>query len=33
MLQETDIIYREEQKFALWLRWLVYVSMGQDGGA
>ena len=28
MLRETDIIYREEQKFALWLRWLVYISMG-----
>ena len=28
MLQETDIIYREEQKFGLWLRWLVYLSMG-----
>ncbi len=27
MLQETDIIYREEQKFALWLRWMVYISM------
>jgi hypothetical protein len=23
-----NIIFREEQKFALWLRWLVYVSMG-----
>ena len=23
-----DIIYREEQKFALWLRWVVYLSMG-----
>jgi len=23
-----DIIFREEQKFALWLRWLVYLSMG-----
>jgi hypothetical protein len=28
MFQETDIIYREEQKFSLWLRWLVYLSMG-----
>jgi hypothetical protein len=28
MLQETDIIYREQQKFGLWLRWLVYLSMG-----
>jgi hypothetical protein len=28
MLRETDIIYREEQKFGLWLRWLIYVSMG-----
>ena len=28
MLQETDIIYQEEQKFGLWLRWLVYLSMG-----
>ena len=28
MLRETDIIYREEQKFALWLCWLVYLSMG-----
>jgi len=23
-----NIIYREEQRFNLWLRWLVYVSMG-----
>jgi hypothetical protein len=23
-----NIIFREEQKFSLWLRWLVYVSMG-----
>ena len=22
------LIYREEQKFAAWLRWLVYISMG-----
>ncbi|MHC4539846.1 MAG: hypothetical protein ACYS74_08700, partial [Planctomycetota bacterium] len=22
------IVYREEQKFAAWLRWLVYLSMG-----
>jgi hypothetical protein len=28
MLRETEIIYREEQKFGLWLRWLVYLSMG-----
>ena len=28
MLRETDIIYREEQKFGLWLRWLIYLSMG-----
>jgi hypothetical protein len=28
MLQETDIIFREEQRFGLWLRWLVYLSMG-----
>jgi len=28
MLQETNIIYQEEQKFGLWLRWLIYVSMG-----
>src|SRR4030042_1852226 len=28
MLSETDIIFREEQKFGLWLRWLVYLSMG-----
>jgi hypothetical protein len=28
MLQENSIIYREQQKFALWLRWLVYLSMG-----
>jgi hypothetical protein len=27
MLRDTDILYREEQKFALWLRWLVYISM------
>ena len=25
---ETAIIYREEQKFASWLRLLVYISMG-----
>jgi hypothetical protein len=24
---DTVTIYREEQKFALWLRWLVYISM------
>jgi hypothetical protein len=28
VLKESDIIYREEQKFSLWLRWLVYLSMG-----
>jgi hypothetical protein len=28
MLHETDIIYREEQRFGLWLRWLIYLSMG-----
>lgn len=27
MIQDTEIIYREEQKFAAWLRWLVYLSM------
>ena len=28
MLQEPEIIFREEQKFSFWLRWVVYVSMG-----
>jgi hypothetical protein len=28
MLREIDIIFREEQKFGLWLRLLVYLSMG-----
>lgn len=28
MLQDTDIIFREEQKFSLWLSWVVYLSMG-----
>ena len=28
MNEETVIIYREQQKFGLWLRWLVYLSMG-----
>ncbi|HCO95713.1 MAG TPA: hypothetical protein DIU00_17495 [Phycisphaerales bacterium] len=28
MLRDTDNIYREEQKFGLWLRWLIYLSMG-----
>ena len=23
-----NVIYREEQKFSLWLRWLVYLAMG-----
>jgi hypothetical protein len=23
-----NVIYQEEQKFGLWLRWLIYVSMG-----
>ena len=27
MNRETVIIYREEQKFVLWLRWLIYISM------
>jgi len=27
MIEETELIYREEQRFALWLRWLVVVSM------
>jgi hypothetical protein len=28
-MQNTEnIIYQEEQKFALWMRWLVYLSMG-----
>ena len=27
MIGETELIYREEQKFALWLRWLVVLSM------
>ena len=28
MLQETEIIFQEEQRFSLWLRWVVYLSMG-----
>ena len=24
----TNIIFQEEQKFASWLRWLIYISMG-----
>jgi hypothetical protein len=28
MFQDADIIFQEEQKFGLWLRWLVYLSMG-----
>ena len=28
MIRDTDNIFREEQKFGLRLRWLVYVSMG-----
>ena len=28
MNSDTVIIFREEQKFATWLRWLVYLSMG-----
>ncbi len=32
-MQETeDIIFREEQKFGLWLRWVVYLSMGLAAG-
>jgi hypothetical protein len=27
MNKEAVIIYREEQKFAAWVRWLVYISM------
>ena len=27
MIAETEIIYREEQRFALWLRWLIAGSM------
>ena len=27
MNKETVIIYREEQKFTAWVRWLVYISM------
>ena len=27
MIGETELIYREEQRFALWLRWLVVLSM------
>ena len=28
MNDNSVLIYREEQKFGLWLRWLVYLSMG-----
>ena len=28
MLEIENVIYREEQKFGLWMRWLVYLSMG-----
>ena len=27
MIGETELIYREEQRFSLWLRWLIAVSM------
>ena len=27
MTGETEIIYREEQRFGLWLRWLIVASM------
>jgi len=27
MIGETELIFREEQRFALWLRWLVVLSM------
>jgi len=27
MIRETELIYREEQRFALWLRWLIVLSM------
>jgi len=27
MIRETELIFREEQRFALWLRWLVVLSM------
>ncbi len=27
MIEETELIFREEQRFALWLRWLVVLSM------
>jgi hypothetical protein len=32
MNEETDIIFREKQKFAMWLRWLVYLSVGLVAG-
>ena len=28
MQEIENIIYQEEQKFGLWLRWLIYLSMG-----
>ncbi len=27
MAEETELIYREEQRFGLWLRWLIVASM------
>ena len=27
MTEETELIYREEQRFGLWLRWLIVASM------
>jgi len=27
MSEESGLIYREEQRFGLWLRWLIFVSM------
>ena len=27
MIEETELIYREEQRFGLWLRWLIALSM------
>lgn len=27
MIEETELIFREEQRFSLWLRWLVVLSM------
>ena len=28
MKEDTELIFREEQKFPLWLCWLIYLSMG-----